>query len=170
MTWLVWRQHRQQALPAGRPLAPSWSRPDQASDPVQACQELARQFAYGLFDLAGLVPIGYALFAVALGVLAGALTRRTQTAMTVTLVGFLATRLAEELLARAHFLAPERRTWSSAPMSPNLAELAADGYNLELFHPADLFWLFQGIETALFVALAVLLLLAAIHVIRRRIS
>ena len=31
-------------------------------------------------------------------------------------------------------------------------------------------WLFQGIETALFVALAVLLLPAAIHLIRRRIS
>jgi hypothetical protein len=51
-----------------------------------------------------------------------------------------------------------------------LAEFAADAYNLELFHPADRFWLFQGIETALFVALAVLLLLAAIRVIRRRIS
>jgi hypothetical protein len=48
------------------------------------------RFAYGLFDLEGLVPIGYALFAVALGVLAGTLTRRTQTAMAITLVGFLA--------------------------------------------------------------------------------
>jgi len=40
----------------------------------------------------------------------------------------------------------------------------------ELFHPAERFWLFQGIETALFVALAVLLLLAAVHWVRRRIS
>jgi hypothetical protein len=53
---------------------------------------------------------------------------------------------------------------------PCLAELGADAYNLELFHPADRFWLFQGIETALFVALAVLLLAAAVQVVRRRIA
>ena len=69
------------------------------------------RFAYGLFDLEGLVPIGYALFAVALGVFAGALTRKTQAAMTITLVGFLATRLPVEFLARAHYLAPVRRTF-----------------------------------------------------------
>jgi hypothetical protein len=181
------------------------------------------RFAYGLFDLEGIVPIGYALFAVALGVCAGALTRKTQTAMTVTLVGFLATRLAVEFLARAHYLPLVRRTFPLVgTMAPNqltgdwivragiysdqgsrlsggtfgnfsqtvcppppttltppaalpttdpcLAEFSADAYNLQLVHPADRFWLFQGIETALFVALAVLLLLAAIHVVRRRIS
>ena len=62
------------------------------------------RFAYGLFDLEGLAPIGYALFAVALGVFAGALTRKTQAAMAATLVGFLATRLPVEFLARAHYL------------------------------------------------------------------
>jgi hypothetical protein len=36
--------------------------------------------------------------------------------------------------------------------------------------PRRPFWLFQSIETALFVALAGLLLLAAIHLVRRRIS
>jgi hypothetical protein len=180
------------------------------------------RFAYGLFDLEGLVPIGYAVFAVALGVLAGALTRRTSTAMAITLVGFLATRLTVEFLARAHYLPPVRRTFplvgtvvpnqltgdwvvsagiygaqgarlsggtfgsfsqtvcpppttvspSAAPATadPCLEGFAADAYNLQLFHPADRFWLFQGIETALFVAAAALLLLAAVHVIRRRIS
>jgi len=42
-------------------------------------------------------------------------------------------------------------------------------HNLQLFHPAERFWLFQSIETALFVALAVLLL-AAVYWVRRRIS
>jgi hypothetical protein len=69
------------------------------------------RFAYSLIDLEGLVPIGYALFAVALGVFAGALTRKTQTAMTVTLVGFFATRLPVELLARAHYLPLVRRSF-----------------------------------------------------------
>jgi hypothetical protein len=44
------------------------------------------------------------------------------------------------------------------------------GRRPQLFHPADRFWLFQGIETALFVALAALLLLAAVHWVRRRIA
>jgi hypothetical protein len=43
-------------------------------------------------------------------------------------------------------------------------------YNLQVFHPGDRYWVFQGIETALFVALAVLLLLAAVRWVRRRIS
>jgi hypothetical protein len=51
-----------------------------------------------------------------------------------------------------------------------MAEFGAGAYNLELFHPAGRYWLFQGIETALFVALAVLLLLAAVHWVRRRIA
>jgi ABC-2 family transporter protein len=178
------------------------------------------RFAYGLFDLAGVAPIGYALFAVALGVFAGSLTRKTQAAMTITLVGYLATRLPVELLARAHYLSPVRRTFPQVgTMAPNqltgdwvvsagiysakgtrlsggtfgsysqnvcpppattptappttdpcVAEYGADAYNLQLFHPADRYWLIQGIETALFVALAVLLLVAAIHVIRRRVA
>jgi hypothetical protein len=51
-----------------------------------------------------------------------------------------------------------------------LAEFGPGAYNLELFHPASRYWLFQGLETALFLVLAVVLLLAAIHWIRRRIT
>jgi hypothetical protein len=51
-----------------------------------------------------------------------------------------------------------------------VAKYGAGAYNQELFQPADRFWLFQGIETALFVALAVLLVLAAVHLVRRRIA
>jgi hypothetical protein len=49
-----------------------------------------------------------------------------------------------------------------------IAEYGVGAYNQDLFQPADRFWLFQGIETALFVALAVVLVLVAIHLIRRR--
>jgi hypothetical protein len=168
------------------------------------------------FGLKGLVPVGYALFAVALGVFAGVLTRRTQAAMGITLVGFLAARLLVELLARPHFLAPLRRTFPVlGQMTPNeltgdwllragiygangtplsgggigsysqnvcgtpasdptvagcLAQYGPGAYNLQLFQSADRFWVLQGIETALFVGLAVLLLLASVHWVRRRLS
>jgi ABC-2 family transporter protein len=186
-------------------------------------QATGQRFPWPLFDLAGPVLVGYTLFALALGVFAGVLTRKTQTAMAITLAGFLATRLPVGLLARPRFLAPLERTFPvagtaapnqlsgdwilragvydaqgtlrtggasgaafgdsaqavcgvppGAPPDPLLEQCLANygpgAYNQELIHPADRFWLFQGIETALFVALAMLLLLAAIHLVRRRIS
>jgi ABC-2 family transporter protein len=189
-------------------------------DQVATGTAAGNKFGFLLFDLEGLVPVGYALFAVALGVFAGVLTRRTQAAMAVTLVGYMATRLVVEFLARPRFLAPLRRTYpvigtqevnaiggdwvikagvynaegarlaggtfgnyssslcppattlANTPPTTNpcLLQYGEGAYNLQLFHPADRYWLFQGIETALFVALAVLLLLAAVHWVRRRIS
>ncbi len=186
-------------------------------------QATGQRFLWPLFDLEGPVLVGYTLFALALGVFAGALTRKTLPAMAITLAGFLATRLPVGLLARPRFLAPLERTFPvagtaapnqltgdwilgagvydaqgtmrtggtsgatfgdsaqavcgtppDAPPDPLLEQCLANygpgAYNLEVFQPAERFWLFQTIETALFVALAVLLLLAAIHWIRRRIS
>ena len=51
-----------------------------------------------------------------------------------------------------------------------VAEYGAGAYNQDLFQPADRFWLFQGIETALFVALAVVLVLVAVRLVRRRLA
>jgi len=62
------------------------------------------------FDIEGLVVPAYALFALALGVLAGLLLRRTVAAMTVTLVVFAATRLAVLEFLRPHYLSPLHRT------------------------------------------------------------
>jgi hypothetical protein len=49
-------------------------------------------FAFGTFDQRDIVSIGYAAFAVTLGVAAGAFFRRTIPAMGATLVGFVAVR------------------------------------------------------------------------------
>ncbi|HEX3511983.1 MAG TPA: ABC transporter permease subunit [Solirubrobacteraceae bacterium] len=57
------------------------------------------------FSERGIVAIGYAGFAFALGVAAGALLRRTLPAMIATLLGFVATRLAVTYLVRPHLLA-----------------------------------------------------------------
>ena len=51
-----------------------------------------------------------------------------------------------------------------------LAKYGAGAYNQELFQPTDRVGLFQGIETALFVALAVVLLVLAVHMVRRRVA
>ena len=160
----------------------------------------------------GLVPIGYTLFAVALGILAGTIWQKVLPAMGVALAGFAGLRIALTTLARPHYLPAETLTYPvpGAALQPNWilsdwvlsygirdasgklvtanAEVAcppgAQGpggagmcgadlglgpgaYNWQLYQPADRFWLFQGIETGIFVALAVLLLYLAIRRIRR---
>src|SRR3984893_13257956 len=59
-------------------------------------------FDPGRFDIMGLVPVAYSLFAVALGVAAGALLRRVLPAIAVTLAGFIAVRALVALLLRPH--------------------------------------------------------------------
>ena len=61
--------------------------------------EELNQFDPGRFDITGIVPVGYSLFALALGVAAGALLRRTLPALAVTLAGFIAVRVVIALLA-----------------------------------------------------------------------
>jgi hypothetical protein len=63
-----------------------------------------------LFDARGIVPIGYAAFAFALGVTVGMLVRRTLPAMAITLAGFVAVQIAMPLLVRPHLIAPIRST------------------------------------------------------------
>jgi hypothetical protein len=59
-----------------------------------------------LFDTRDLTPVGYAAFAFALGVTAGALIRRTVPAMAVTLAGFAAVQIAWPIWIRQHLIAP----------------------------------------------------------------
>jgi hypothetical protein len=62
-------------------------------------------FDPGNFDLQGIAPVGYAVFATALGILAGTLLRRTLPALAVTLGGFIAVRLAVNSFVRQHYMA-----------------------------------------------------------------
>ncbi|MGH3203736.1 MAG: hypothetical protein ACRDOA_01625 [Streptosporangiaceae bacterium] len=75
-----------------------WSGPDNALE--------FDAFKPGRFDIMGIVPVGYALFAMALGIAAGALLRRTLPAMAVTLGGFIAVRALITLLLRPHYISP----------------------------------------------------------------
>jgi len=58
------------------------------------------------FDVQGVVPIAYTLFAVAAGIFCGTAFKRVLPAMGVTLGGFAAVRILVEWLARPHYLSP----------------------------------------------------------------
>jgi hypothetical protein len=60
----------------------------------------------GVFDERGIVAIGYAAFAFALAVTAGALIRRTLPAMATTLLAFVGLRLIMTYWIRPHLIAP----------------------------------------------------------------
>ncbi|MFC0509028.1 transporter [Micromonospora costi] len=177
-------------------------------DPLTKTAQEGR-LGFIVFDLQGVVPIGYTLFAVALGIFAGTVWRRMLPAMAVTLFGYVGVRAAVEMLARPRYQPAETLTFPITGAEPQEGRgdwiLAngirdADGkmvlegsrimcppadqmpqgrvcgeelglgpgaYNWQLYQPADRFWLFQGIETGIFVALALLLVYLAVRWIRR---
>ncbi|HEY2201887.1 MAG TPA: hypothetical protein VGH56_08360 [Solirubrobacteraceae bacterium] len=70
--------------------------------PVDAAN--MNRFAPSMFSARGVVAIGYAGLAFALGVAAGALLRRTLPAMVATLLGFVAARIVVTFWVRPHLL------------------------------------------------------------------
>jgi len=73
-----------------------WSGPNNA--------EQLNAFDPGRFDIMGIVPVAYSLFAMALGIAAGTLLRRVLPAIAVTLAGFIAVRAVITLLLRPHYM------------------------------------------------------------------
>jgi len=64
------------------------------------------RFTPGIFDARGIVAIGYAAAAVAIGITAGAIIRRTLPAMATTLFAFVGFRLLVTYLVRPHLVSP----------------------------------------------------------------
>ncbi|HEU0194353.1 MAG TPA: ABC transporter permease subunit [Gaiellales bacterium] len=160
---------------------------------------------YLIFDAQGIVPIGYTLFAVALGIFSGTLWRKVLPAMGVALAGFAGVRLAVEVLARRHYMTPKTIAFSFdsalqpnpsagdwllaqgvrnaagqlvAPNSkigpcgpggcgPHVPGIGPGAYNWQLYQPGSRFWLFQSIETGIFVVLTVLLIYLAVRRLNR---
>lgn len=88
-----------------------WARPiDKASDTFPKMGPL-------LFDARGIVPIGFAVFAFAVGVTVGMLVRRTLPAMAITLAVFVAVQVAMPLLVRPHLMTPVSSTTEITPAS-----------------------------------------------------
>ena len=80
------------------------------SSPVNAVKH--QNFEPSQFDIQGIVPVGYALFAVALGIAAGAVLRRTMPALAVTIGVFTFLRLVIGQDFRSHYLTPLTKTFS----------------------------------------------------------
>jgi ABC-type transport system involved in multi-copper enzyme maturation permease subunit len=72
-----------------------------------------------VFGARGIVPLGYAAFAFALGVTAGVLIRRTVPAMAVTLIIFAGVQILMPTLVRPHLIPPVQAT---APFNANDAD------------------------------------------------
>jgi hypothetical protein len=82
------------------------------------------------FGEAGVVPIGYAAFAFALGVTAGLVIRRTLPAMAATLVGFTAARVAVTYAIRPHLIAPKHLALPLDPASMGFGKTNGGALNL----------------------------------------
>lgn len=92
-----------------------------------------------VFDQRGIDPIGWALFAFAVGVTAGVLLRRTLPAMATTLAVFTAARILWPLYLRAYLIPPVHQTarigtlpydWvgvNNGPNSPMLVHVSKPG-------------------------------------------
>jgi ABC-type transport system involved in multi-copper enzyme maturation permease subunit len=74
------------------------------------------RFSPALFGAFGVAPVGYAAFALALGITAGVVIRRTLPAMATTLAVFAGVRLAVTYWVRPYFAAPTRLV---LPISPH---------------------------------------------------
>jgi hypothetical protein len=184
------------ALPAGAVLggmtaAVVATQPDQLANP------------WFWFDESGPAFAAYVAFALALGVAAGAVLRRTYPAMAVTLVLFVAVRVVVGALFRPNYLPPlrvpmlswgmfsipERTPWTlgvqlrdargrSVSVNEVLNLISRHHGDTILSHygivawlpyqPGGRFWLFQGIETAIFGALATLLVAFTAYWVLRR--
>jgi hypothetical protein len=138
-----------------------WSGPDNALQ--------LDAFNPGRFDIMGIVPVGYALFATALGIAAGAVARRTVPALAATLAVFIAARFMITELARPHYMTAITTTDTNPQVPPGSWQLTQGGSRgLITYQPASRYWAFQGIETGIFVILAAALIaITAIVVLRR---
>jgi hypothetical protein len=82
-----------------------WSGPRNAA--------FADAFQVNYFDQQGIVPIGYSVFATALGIAAGATARRTLPAIAIVIGGFLGMRLWISQSLRMHFMTPVTTYYSA---------------------------------------------------------
>lgn len=73
---------------------------------------LESRFDGAQFDIQNIAPVGFAVFAAALGLAAGALWRRVLPAMATTVGVFVGVRLVIELAVRPHYMSPVTKSFA----------------------------------------------------------
>jgi hypothetical protein len=129
------------------------------------------------FNLEGIAPLGFVLFAFTLGVAAGALIRRTVPAIAVTVVMYVAVKAKIQGL-RAHYLP------AKSVVNTTIAFQTPDGgrgswdrswdlsfpHGHTVYQPASRYWPFQFVEFGIYLCLSAVFVAVAIHTIQRRAS
>jgi len=87
-----------------------WASPIDHAAAIGASGGFEDRFFPAVFGTRGIVPIGYAAFTFAVGVLIGLLVRRTIPAMALTLLVFAVVQIAMPLWIRPHLITPVRDT------------------------------------------------------------
>jgi hypothetical protein len=101
-----------------------WASPIDALAATQTDRGLLSRISPVVFSARGIVPIGYAAFALVLGVAAGMLLKRTVAAMAVTLVTLAAVLLLVPNFVRPHLLPPQ--TELVAITGENITKISGD--------------------------------------------
>lgn len=140
------------------------------------------RFSSGQFNHGVLVFPSYVLWAVAVGITAGAFLRRTIVAAAVGIVAWLAVRLPVEFMLRPNYRTPlttndpEKAALSgwmthegviTGPASDVARPEGGPMQQEFTYQPLDRFWQFQIIEASIFVGLSVLLLAATFVLVTR---
>jgi ABC-2 family transporter protein len=84
------------------------------------------------FAMRGIVPVGYAAFAVVLGVTVGIVLRRPVPAMALTLALFTFVQIAMPLWVRPHLVPPEQRTVAIVPSRLDGIQIGGPGAALSI--------------------------------------
>ena len=110
-----------------------WASPIDHAAQVGASGGFQERFFPTIFDARGVVPVAYAAFAFALGVLIGLLIRRTIPAMAVTLGVVVVVLLAMPLGIRPHLISPVRATTLLTSSTIQGLGTNANGSDLQVF-------------------------------------
>lgn len=133
------------------------------------------------YNIQGVVPLGYALVAFALGAFVGVAVRRSAAGFAITLAGYFLTRLVIENMLRGRFMTPLTLSWvDHAPavlpsgargdwlMEQDIPKPGSGSPTVIIYQPADRFWTFQALEFGITVAIAAGLITLTYVWVRRR--
>ncbi len=103
-----------------------WTGPAELAGPSIANNFTGRITPY-LFGIRGFVPVGYAVFALVLGVVVGVLMRRTMVAMGIALAVYTAVQILMPTLVRPHLMPPVRETVAITAENASYVSMTPDG-------------------------------------------